>query len=221
MAAAAAELRHLHLAADLRRRRHGQRLRRRLGVGRHGHAGQGRLVKVGSPDTTFNDTTLLVKNDGGTNSRKAFASFSLAGYSNITSATLRLFVSSIGVETALPIPMSVYFGSAADSWSETTLTYNNAPAVSTLVSTQTIDTAQAGTWLEFNVTSQVAGETDGNATFMMNYADTTVKRLVAFSSKEGANAPQLVITTGTACTPTTCAALGKNCGSVATAAAGP
>ena len=63
------------------------------------------------------------------------------------------------------------------------------------------------------MTSSVQHETDGTATFEL-IAPTTSNRGVTFASRQDLNKPVLRITSGTTCTPKTCATLGKNCGAV-------
>jgi endo-1,4-beta-D-glucanase Y len=145
--------------------------------------------------------------------RNSWLSFSLAGFSNITAAKLRVYVKTVGTENTNTIPADVYSASASDSWVETTINYNNAPATTAKIGSVNIVTASAGTWVEYDVTNYVKAETDGVATFTL-MTTTNSNRTLTLSSREDTNKPILRITTGGSCTPTTCAALGKNCGSV-------
>jgi chitodextrinase len=163
---------------------------------------------------------LLKSNSNADQTRNAWLMFPISGYSNITSAKLRLFVKSVGTETTNTVAADLYSASASDGWLETNITYSNSPATTAKIGTVTIatsSTSTAGTWVEYDVTAYVKAETDGKASFKL-VPTSNSNRTVTFTSKNDTDAtkrPVLRITTGSACTPTTCAALGKNCGSVA------
>ena len=80
--------------------------------------------------------------------------------------------------------------SVATSWSEATLTAANAPAIGG-TPVATVGAAALNQWVEFDVTAAVVG--NGLVSFANLAASTNG---VYWSSKEGANPPQLVITTG-------------------------
>src|SRR5207247_571504 len=97
---------------------------------------------------------------------------------------LRLYVTTNG---------SIKGGSAAKmsntSWGETTVTYNNGPAIDGPV-LSTLGAVSTNTWYEFDVTGAVAG--DGLLTLGIN---TTSSDGVRYASRENTGfAPQLVVT---------------------------
>ena len=109
----------------------------------------------------------------------------LAG-SHIQSAYLKVYTnssSSVGIN-ALKV--------ADNTWGETTVTYNTAPALgSSLASSGAIT---AGSWVNLNVSSYITGE--GTYSFGITAPGTTT---LSFAAKEsGANAAQLVVNLGVA-----------------------
>jgi hypothetical protein len=150
-----------------------------------------------SAGTNFGTTTQLVVKSSSTAgvNRNSWLSFDTSGFSGISSATLRLFVTSTQTTATNTIPVLLYYPPASShSWSETTITWNNAPpAGSDMLSTVNVNDPQVGTWVEFDVTAAVAGETDSTPTFMLTSTAAT-NRDVMFSSREGAQPPVLQIT---------------------------
>jgi hyaluronate lyase len=129
--------------------------------------------------------------------RNTWISFDIRGYSQIASAKLRLYVAYVGAEDA-GAPANVYYApTASDSWIETQLTWNNAPAPgntpSGSIATVNIDVPNLNTWVEFDVTSSVAADTDGTATLLVSPWTAGTTKLVGFSSREGPNPPVLRI----------------------------
>ena len=83
------------------------------------------------------------------------------------------------------------FRTATTTWTETGTTYNNRPATtgSALGASRN---APLGQWVEFDVTSTVTG---GRASIGFTLTNGSTDA-VGFSSSEGANPPQLVISYG-------------------------
>ena len=102
------------------------------------------------------------------------------------SATLRLFVTDASATSG------TLFRTSTATWSETATTYNNRPAT-TGNAIGTSRNAPLGQWVEFDVTSTVTAAGQYGFTLTNGSAD-----LVGFSSREGANPPQLVIAYSTA-----------------------
>jgi hypothetical protein len=139
-------------------------------------------VNAGSPTTNYGTATTL----------RADASPDLHGYlrfnvqgltTSVSRATLRIFANSaatLGHEIR---------GVSDNNWSESTLTYFNAPIVGNVVGSSGPITA--GTWTSVDVTPLITG----NGTF--NFALTTTSgTAISFASREaGANAPQLIVET--------------------------
>ncbi len=124
---------------------------------------------------------------------KSYLRFNITNLSGITAAKLRLYsnsssTSGITVKTE-----------SNDNWGETTLTYANAPAAGSSLDTSAA--VKKGTWISMNVSAYVTG--NGMWSFVVSTPGSTAISLAARES--GANAPQLIITTGSSptLTPTT------------------
>ncbi len=109
----------------------------------------------------------------------------------VTDATLRVFVptdSTIGFDVSEV---------ADNSWGETTITFDNAPTIGSLINNA--GATAAGTIVEIDVTSAVFG--NGQVSFALTSADSN---RILMSSREGANPPELVINVnlGPTATPT-------------------
>ncbi len=98
-----------------------------------------------------------------------------------TSAKVRLFVTNASATSGQ------LFRTASATWSETGITWNNRPGT-TGVSLGASRNAPLGQWVEFDVSSTVTGP--GQYSFTLTNSSND---LVAYSSWQGANAPQLVL----------------------------
>jgi acid phosphatase type 7 len=136
-------------------------------------------------------TTLRVDNTPVTRSYLSFVVSSLNG-AIIQSARLRVYANSAN---GVGYTVSAI---ADNSWSEGAVTYSNAPAVGTKISTS--QPFNAGTWTEVDITSYV--KTAGVFNMALTTSSDTNTSLA--SRESGANAPQLVITvaTGSTTSPT-------------------
>jgi PKD repeat protein len=102
---------------------------------------------------------------------------------SVTSATLRLYVTDPSYDGG-----SVYL--VSNDWGESTITWNNAPAISTAPLGSTGDVV-TGTWVEVDVSAALTG--NGSVSFALR-SDASNSAL--YSSREGTNPPQLVVMTG-------------------------
>ncbi len=131
------------------------------------------------------------------NYRRAYLKFDLTGVSPgaITSAVLKLKVSSFetgGINNLVAMKL------ADDTWSESTLTWNNKPVPNPVwIAQKWNNTVSAGTEITVDATAYVAQEMAGDKTISFVLADTYMRtKLLAFHSSEAVNAadrPQLVI----------------------------
>ncbi len=143
-------------------------------------------AKVSSDNPTKNYGTVgdLRVRTASTNSWNSYLRFNLTGLSGVvTSATLRMFV------TASTASGGGIHALTPTSWAETGITWANAPTISgTPLDTRAAVTA--GTWVEWDVTSAVTG----NGVYELALRNSGGSG--TYSSREGANPPQLVIVTG-------------------------
>jgi hypothetical protein len=80
---------------------------------------------------------------------------------------------------------------ADNTWGETSMTYNNAPVMGSVLATSS--SIATGTWITFDVTS--SGYITGNGTYSFGISDPSATAISLASRESGANAPQLVIDT--------------------------
>jgi trimeric autotransporter adhesin len=114
----------------------------------------------------------------------SYLKFTLSGVTGpVSSVKLRIFVTD-GSAVAGKI-----YGVADTSWSEGTITWTNKPAVGSLLGSGA--SAPVGTWVEFNLGTSISG--DGTYSLVLKDGSSDA---AWYSSKEGANAPQLLVTFG-------------------------
>ncbi len=144
-------------------------------------------VRGPAPNANYgNDTILRAFSDGNPdNNSDSYLKFSVAGLTDtVSSATLRLFV-----VQASPGGGDLY-AAASNDWDEATITWNTRPGSSGAV----LDSAGAttgGIWVELDVTSSIGA--DGTYSFVLVG---TAKPATWYSSSEGSQPPQLVVTQG-------------------------
>jgi chitodextrinase len=141
-------------------------------------------VKESSPTSNYGDTYLRADNGTGV-AVESYLRFDVAGLSDpVQQATLRLYVTNSSKDGPGVYPTS-------NSWDESTITWNNRPTRDT-TPVADLGTVRKGTWVEYDVTSLVAG----NGTYSIALA-TPSTDASDFDSREMGNPPQLVVTTAT------------------------
>lgn len=114
----------------------------------------------------------------------SYLRFSVSGLAGaVTRVRLLIFANS-------SLSSGITANSVADnSWGETTLTYNNAPAMGSLLVTSS--SIATGTW----VTLTVTGYIPANGTYSFGITDPSTTAISLASRESGANAPQLIVDT--------------------------
>jgi subtilisin family serine protease len=146
-----------------------------------------------SVDTNFGTAvTLESKNSSASgNNRRTLLRFSLTGVGNtVTQAKLRLF----GASVTAAKPVGVY-AIANTTWGETTITWNNAPAIGAKQgASQSVGTTAA--YVEWDVTTYVnAQRAAGAVSFEVKQDAANNDSPTTFNARENtANKPQLVVT---------------------------
>jgi hypothetical protein len=125
-------------------------------------------------------TGLFLKNESG-RKRYAYIKFSLAGAPAVTKAVLRVYAST-GAATTLNAHEAV------DTWSETTLNWNNRPLPGSVIAG--VPLTSTAKYYEIDVTNYVKSQTDGVASFVLQE---TAGKYTTIDSRETSNKPQLVI----------------------------
>lgn len=139
------------------------------------------------------DTPLAVKNGDTDYNRRALLKFNLGTLSGtVLDAKLRIYVSARESSATVPLTVAQV---ADDSWREQhapAVTWANQPATGSTVASHSGISANG--WVEFDVTTYVDTEIAGDRVVSFKLYDTsTVNKYLQFHSREGANAPQLVV----------------------------
>ena len=141
-------------------------------------------VNQGTPNANAGSATVLRVRFAAGNSYHSYLRFDLSGLGGaVTSAKLRLFCSDGSNAGGRLFPTS-------SSWAENAISWNNKPAA-TGAQIAGFGVVAAGTWAEVDVTSAVGGS--GPINFLLT---STSSDNALYSSREGANPPQLVVETG-------------------------
>ena len=140
-------------------------------------------VKSASPTKNYGaDATLRVRT--GTASSpgdyRTLLRFTVPG-GTVSSAKLRLFVTD-----ASPDGGRVY--AVADTWAESSVTWNTAPAIGPTAVATIGATPAVGSWAEVDLSSLVTGP----GTYSLELVSSSTNSAI-YSSREGSNAPELVI----------------------------
>ncbi len=145
---------------------------------------------VDSVNPTVNHGTETQLRVDGSPVVRSYLRFDVQGISGtVTRATLRLYANS-----SLNTGYSAY-RVADNSWGETTINYNNAPPLGTILGTT--GTVISSTWTTFDVTPYVTGTGDWN--FALGSTNSTA---LSLASREATNKPELIVETASDSTPT-------------------
>ncbi|CAN5492057.1 hypothetical protein BH20CHL7_BH20CHL7_15030 [soil metagenome] len=144
-------------------------------------------VKSNSTNTNYGgDTAIRLREDPDTGTTyRSYVKFNVSGVSGatVTSVKLRLYVTTKSSNTA-------FVHAVSNSWNESTITWNNAPAFgATAIGSGVPSTAD--TWLEIEL-GPSAISANGSYSFGLKSNGTSS---AIFSSKEGSQPPQLIVTT--------------------------
>ena len=151
----------------------------------------GQLTFTTVADSYVDSSTPTVNNGTKTTLRvdaspvvNSYLRFNVSGVGGtITSVKLLIFANSslnVGIN-ALAV--------ADNTWGETSITYNNAPVMGSVLKTSS--SIATGTWITFDITS--SGYITGNGTYSFGLTDPSATALSLAARESGANAPQLVI----------------------------
>ena len=132
-----------------------------------------------NPDANYG-SSIALRTDASPDIRSYLRFDTQAVSGSITGATLRIYANS-----ASSVGYSVR-GVADNTWTEVGLTYNNAPPVGSIVNSS--GAISANTWTTVDVTSLVSA--GGLVSLALTAVNDTA---ISYSSREGANPPELVI----------------------------
>jgi PKD repeat protein len=148
-------------------------------------------VASGTPSGNYGTKGTLRAKFGGTTSEtyRSYLRFSVSGLAGpVEDAKLRLYVSDPANNGG-----NVYTV-ADNTWSETGITWSNAPAVGTLLAD--VGPAALGTWIEISLPANAFAAGNGEYTLAVQ-SDKATDGTVWYASRETATAPQLVLTPAT------------------------
>jgi len=138
-------------------------------------------VSASATNTNYGSRTVLVA-DGAGPTRIALLRFNVSGTSAISSATLRVWVPANGSHNGPEVFLT------SGGWDESTVTWNTRPSpLGEMVGDAGAVANDA--WLDIDVTSAVTG--DGQYDFLLSQVSSDGTE---FESREGGNAPRLVLT---------------------------
>jgi RHS repeat-associated protein/CSLREA domain-containing protein len=141
-------------------------------------------IASGSPTTNYGSATTLQTDASPV--KDFLLKFSVTGVNGqtVTNAKIRLY--NVDASTK----GGDFYRAADNDWTESTVTWNNAPASEgSLIAS--LGSVSVNTWYEVDVTSLVTGD----GAYSLRVSSTSTNG-ADYSSKEGANPPQLVITLG-------------------------
>ena len=139
-------------------------------------------VSADTPTTNYGTLTTL-RVDGSPIIR-SYLRFTVQGLNGtVTKATLRIFANSASSSSLLAS------GVSDNTWTESTINYNNAPPLGSPLGTT--GPVTAGAWISIDITAYITG--DGTYNLAVNTPGGTAISLA--SRQSGANAPQLIIET--------------------------
>jgi endoglucanase len=155
-------------------------------------------VRGGSHASTNHGTSTAlhakVDLDSSSNQRRAFLRFDLSSVATVVSAKLRIFASLSS--TTDPKPGLSVFAVADTTWGETSITYDNMPAMGTELGSVAVSSTRHS-WKEIDVTSYVQAEKAAGRnqiTLGLSGSVDSFGYVQAFSREaSAANRPQLVI----------------------------
>lgn len=139
---------------------------------------------VNSDSPTTNYGTLTTLRVDGSPTIRSYLRFTVQGLNGtVTKATLRIFANSASSSSL------VASGVSDNTWTESTINYNNAPSLDS--SLGTAGPVTAGAWISIDITAYITG--DGTYNLAVTTPGSTAISLA--SRQSGANAPQLIIET--------------------------
>lgn len=134
------------------------------------------------PNTNYGSVTSLRVRYSSSDKYRSYLQFNVAGLTrSVASAKLRVYVTNPSNDGG-----SIF--TVANTWTEPTLTWNNAPAIAGTTLSK-LGSVATGTWVEFDLGASITG--DGTYSYAIKNASADS---VYYASREGTNPPQLVIT---------------------------
>ncbi|MCI0690403.1 DNRLRE domain-containing protein [candidate division KSB1 bacterium] len=148
-------------------------------------------VNSANPSTNYGSSSTLRLRKSSSTTINSYLKFNVSGLSGpVQSAKLRLYVTDSSKSGGSVHLVSNNYEGTTTTWVERGLNWNNAPAIGG-AALSSAGAASVESWVEFDVTSAIAGE----AIYSFGLK-TTSSDAVYYSSKEGSNKPELVVQLG-------------------------
>ena len=147
-------------------------------------------VSASTPDTSYGATTQI--NADGDPAKISYLRFDVSGLpsdSTVISAKLRLYVNNATSDGPGARNINT-------TWNENTVTWNTRPSIDETAIVGDLGAITLGRWVEMDVTPMITGNGTFNIALTQPYTDGS-----GFHSREGANKPQLIVTTNDNVTP--------------------
>jgi hypothetical protein len=145
-------------------------------------------VKLSSPTSSYGSATTLRQRVTSSDALRTYLKFNLTGVTGtVASAKLRLYVTDASNDGGSVYLVSNDYTGTTTPWTESGLKWSNAPAIEG-AALRSAGAVALNNWVELDVTSAIVG----NGTYSFGLKNNS-SDVVSYSSKEGANAPQLII----------------------------
>jgi hypothetical protein len=171
-------------------------------------------TSTASPDTTYNSTTLQVYARPATpDYRRSYLKFDLSSIPSgeyITNAVLHLYHGSTQGYEDIDVRLYVFENNDWDSWTESTLTFNNRPNKTSYGTSVALATIQAG-WNQWGFTPSITSYSNDTLSLFLKLNSESVPTWAGFNSKEYPGTsldPYLEVTTAVIPLPGTLVLLG-------------
>jgi hypothetical protein len=153
-------------------------------------------VRLSKPTSNYGTASTVRQRKTSSDDINTYVKFEVSGLSGaVQSAKLRLRVSDAGNDGGAVYHVSNDYANSSSSWIETGMNWNNAPAISGSA-LSSVGAVSLDSWAEWDVTAVVTGNSTYSFALSNNSSDE-----VRFSSKQGANKPELVIQIGSSTPP--------------------
>ena len=116
--------------------------------------------------------------------RRTYINFDLHDIDDVDAAVLRLY----GTHSGSDVPVTLY--ATTSNWDEDSITWDSAPSIGTPIAT--VEMGPEDQWYEWDVSSYLEGMEGESVSFVL-YDEAAENSTVRYSSREGANPPELKI----------------------------
>lgn len=149
----------------------------------------------GRGDNNYAEENILIASDYSSNLRMSYLKFDL---SSVINSTISNVILRVKVKDSRSVDKLIKFVEN-DSWSENTITYNNAPSRLVTVGELHGDVGQEQT-LDIELDANLINNSNTDRFLSLAVDNANEGNTLSFSSKEGDFAPRLIVTTGGATT---------------------